>query len=621
MRALTEKVTLRDRIVLYGDFTMPEGEITLQGESFEFCDENFKITSATVSHPTGVYSRRDTVKNVSGKTLTVRGALSRFVYTGGEYEVYTQYNEWCGESDGAWAPLVNEVSASIDEARLNMSVSPFVALRSLQSDRGVVFHILAKSAWQFRINRLFTQRSTKTVEVELGINTRNLSITLNPGEELVLPEIIYYSFKNKKDLDAYKLHRYYNKLRPAKSLPVVYNTWMADYDASDFDFLCKQLDVAKRLGIEYFVVDAGWFGGPEEWFDRVGDWQESPKSKIGGRLFELSECVRKAGLKFGLWFEIERATLTSKAYTEHPEFYFTDHGQAFVDFANPKAVDYIVDAISSQIEKYGVKYIKSDYNAAPYCDVTCHSFIEYFKGYEAFNERLRAKHPDLYIENCAGGGGRLGLYSLDCFESCWMSDNHSLYKQLDIFKDTLKRMPSRSLETWITVASVKDYRKDRTCCKGDKLIVSGDAGWEHVEAIQDSFLREVVLGGPIGFSCDLTDINEAKLTLLQEIVAEFKAEREFWLNSEAHILVDTESMLVIQYNDEEFNTIKISVFTKIPHQTEIIIYPVAESGTYIFNGKEYTGELLDEEGILIDIGKRYTASRLEIKRKQRQEND
>jgi alkanesulfonate monooxygenase SsuD/methylene tetrahydromethanopterin reductase-like flavin-dependent oxidoreductase (luciferase family) len=36
--------------------------------------------------------------------------------------------------------------------------------------------------------------------------------------------------------------------------------------------------------------------------------------------------------------------------------------------------------------------------------------------------------------------------NLNGFDSFWMSDHHGIYKQVEIFKNTLIRLPSRSLE-------------------------------------------------------------------------------------------------------------------------------------------------------------------------------
>ena len=52
----------------------------------------------------GVFARQDNFTNLSDKDVRVSALKSRFVFQGGEYEVYTQYNNWQTESMGGWQP-------------------------------------------------------------------------------------------------------------------------------------------------------------------------------------------------------------------------------------------------------------------------------------------------------------------------------------------------------------------------------------------------------------------------------------------------------------------------------------------------------------------------------------
>jgi hypothetical protein len=292
-----------------------------------------------------------------------------------------------------------------------------------------------------------------------------------------MPAILYYDFKNKVDMDAYKLHRYYNDIKPARSMPLAYDTWLSHFDDLYFERLEEQLNVAKELGLEYFTIDAGWFFKPRAWWNSVGDWEEATDCSMCGRMKEFADLVRANGLKFGLWFEIERAGVESKSLTEHPEHYLMENGYGFVNFGRPETVDYIYKKLEDNIIKYGIEYIKFDYNAELTYDPTNHSFVEFFKGYHEFLHRINREHPEVYLENCASGGLRMSLASLEGFDSFWISDNHSLYTQLEIFKNTLIRMPSRALETWLTIATFKNYTPTYEGEPTEKIIASGNHDW------------------------------------------------------------------------------------------------------------------------------------------------
>ena len=611
--AITEVITLS------GDFSPLTGAPEMQqAGGFNYTGGGFCITSEQKDHECGVTARSDVIKNVSDNAVTLVGALSKFTFSGGEYEVYTQYSEWCGESQGKWQELNTEIAVSNSDVRANAGSAPFVAIFNKQNRRGVAFHVLADSTFEIRVRREFRQQKgwIKNVTVELGLRERGFNCVLQAGQSLRLPEILFYEFDNKTDMAAYKLHRYFNALYPARSLPVIYNTWLSRLDNISYELLSEQLEKAKYIGAEYFVIDAGWFGEPGKWYDSVGDWSECTAASMKGRMKEFADKVRSSGLKFGLWFEIERASVTSNAVKAHPEHYLTEGGYAFINFASEKTCNYIFDILSEQIKKYGIEFIKFDYNAELTYDSENLSFINFFNGYKRFISRIRETFPTLYLENCASGGMRMALPALkNGFDSIWISDNHSLYEQLRIYKDTLLRMPSRALERWITVASTEiSTRKYDGSGKAEKILVSGDSGWGHVEAVNGEYLKACTVGGPLGITCDLTVLSEGLVELLKGHVASYKEERAFWMDSECHILCDTETMLVLQFCDKDTEKIKIYAYSGKPAQTEITVYPYVDGNrTYIANGREVSAKELREEGITLPVRARYNASHIELK--------
>lgn len=138
------------------------------------------------------------------------------------------------------------------------------------------------------------------VVVEMGMDGDGLRLIVQAGETIELPEVFFYQAENKTDLDAYKMHAVFNRLYPRKEIPVIYNSWLCFFEWLDVDELKKQADVASDLGIEIFVVDAGWFGTGDNWSLSVGDWVENPTRGTMGRLKELSDYVHAKGMRMGL---------------------------------------------------------------------------------------------------------------------------------------------------------------------------------------------------------------------------------------------------------------------------------------------------------------------------------
>ena len=605
-----------DPFVVCADVPTSVSRLDVAGSRVTVTGDALLCTAEFTEDESGVISRHDKIKNISPQPITLSCALSKFVFDGGEYRVYTEYSEWCGEGMGRWQPLVTEVGASNEDVRTNVMSTPFLAIYNEQTGRGVAFHILAESTWCYRVRKFYSATGhRKTVEVELGIRERGFSYELGAGEELQLPEILFYEFESTVDMDAYKLHRYMNRRLPAKAFPVTYNSWMCNYDDISFEGLSEQLMIAKELGCEYFTVDAGWFDQPHVWFNRVGDWNECLDYNMKGTLLELADRVRSEGLKFGLWFEIERASASAEAVKEHPEYYFGEGDHYFVDFAKPAACDFIFDKLSALIKKYGIEFIKFDFNAAITEDHAHRSFIDYFRGYNGFIRRLNEEFPSLYLQNCASGGLRMSLTSLFGFDSFWISDNHSLYTQLEVFKSALKRIPCRALEKYLTVSSLVGATPVYGGGISEKILSSGDQAWDHVEVVDPSFLTAVTAGGPIGISCDLTKLSENTRRLIADTIADFKRDRAFRMNAECRILCDTESMLVLQFSDKELSDLRIYAYVKVPHQNEITVYPVCDdSAVYLIAGERISGRELKRDGAVMPVGRRYTASTLTAKK-------
>ncbi len=596
-----EKIT--DLFTVYGDFERAIGFAAKSGDTITYKNTEIELKSVINKHSSGVFERCDSIKNISNRDIEISTLLSKFTLNGGEYQVYTQTSKHIKEGIGGWQPLVSGVFGMSDEIRTNQDVNPFVAIFNEQNNRGIAFHIMSDSCFEYRVSRHGEFLDHKVVTVELGIKSQDFRYILRPNEELKLPTILYYTFKSKLDMDAYRLHRYWNEKNP-HSLPIVYNTWMSHFDYIAFDNLICQLDKAHALGCEYFTVDAGWFGKTQLWWDVVGDWQESNESAMEGRLSEFADRVREKGLKFGLWFEIERANPSCENVKKHPEYYLTEGEHCFVDFANKEACDFIYGILKANIDKYGIEFIKFDLNAPLYYDKTRCSFIKYYEGYNYFLSRIKTDYPDLHLECCASGGGRMSLSNAPYFDSFWMSDSHGIYTQLEIFKNALLRMPSSMLERWATIRSVEGFRP--TYPVGDtqeKILLSSTANWQRAEEASLDFIKNALVGGPIGFSCDLTQVSDATIKELAEFIDTYKGEREFWANSECHILCNTPTLTVLQFNDKDYNEIRIYSYTEHPIQEYATIYPFIEgNGSYTLvkagcENKTVSTEELNENGV------------------------
>lgn len=588
-----------------GNFQNVPAKVHINSNKVIAIHPEYEITSELVEEK-DVIVRRDILRNRSDKPIVFRQILARFILDGGEYSIYTQLNCWENESKGNWQPLITGVKAETSGVRTCNSATPMMAVWNEQTQRGIVYHVAAECAWKISVRRIYTQWHFSRIDLELGMHDKNFSYTLYPGEELRLPEIVFYQFKNKLDLDCFKLHRWFLSHTTPRKLPVVYNTWLYRFHKFCFEDIASQIPVAADLGCEYFVIDAGWFGKGASWSDSVGDWNEREDGGgFNGRMAELAKLVRKNGMKFGLWFEIERASANSNVVKTNKEIFFEDHGTYFLDFKKPEARKYMHNILDNMIKRYGIEYIKFDFNEDLPLDITNDAHLSYLQGYYQFIRELRERHCELYLLNCASGGFRMALSNARYFDSFWLSDNQSVYASMRILKETMLRLPPQWIDRWMSLYSIPDfpyhYGNEPV---SDMTFTTGDAVWSEAQSVKLSYLEGFAMGGPIGLSCDLTKLSEPARDTLRKIIQTHKTQREFWQKCIARILTDTPTMLVLQYSNEAEDTIILVVITNDVMQNRIFVYPtVCHDAWYRIDGENMrvSGRELTEYGIPVKI--------------------
>ncbi len=223
--------------------------------------------------------------------------------------------------------------------------------------------------------------------------------------------------------------------RPAKvSCPVVFNDYMNclfgdPTEAKEMPLI----DAAAAAGCEYFVIDAGWYAEQnEDWSSTVGLWQPSKTRWPNGIRFVLDK-IRSKGMVPGLWLEPEVAGKKS-VIAEKPDSWFLmrherrviKNSRLLLDFRNPEVCKYLNGVIDRLVNEYGVGYIKMDYNTDTLegtslnADSLGQGLLEHNRAVLSWLDGLLEKYPELVIENCGSGGGRMdyGMLSHTQIQSC-----------------------------------------------------------------------------------------------------------------------------------------------------------------------------------------------------------
>ena len=594
---------------IFGDFGNLDVKVSEIPNGFAAESRGLRVETTEKTGAAGVSLRRTVVRNVTDKPRTATCLLDAFEFGGGEYEVYTQANTWMNESRGEWQPLHTEVAARGGGMRTSFGAAPMLALWNVQEQRGHVFHLMSDTAWEMRAVVTPYDDFNTFVRVEVGMDSRHLNCVLQPGEKVALPAVIHYDFANKTDLDCHKLHEWWNARHPSQCCPSFYNTWLCRFDKLDRGFVMKQVECAKDLGLEYFVVDAGWFGAATGWTKTRGDWKESPEGRLGGRLADIAAAVRGAGMKFGFWLEAEIADAGAEVVREHPEFFRVLSGGRYLDFTRDDAREYLLETVCGLIRKYGASFLKFDFNCDPRVDPSGRDFADYNSGYRRFVREVRERNPGIYLEGCASGGLMMNLGWADDFDSFWLSDNQSPVYGLRIAKETMLRLPPHKIERWLTMRSAEGLQPDYWG-NDSRLLATEDAWWRDLRSIAPEYVAAFATGGPVGFSCDLTALSDEHRDFFRQMVAERKKDEAFWCNAVGRVLCDTPHVTAIQYSDASLRDVRVVVATARPMQKSVTIRPVLDAALhYEHAARRESASLWMEHGVEVETGL-FTAAEL-----------
>ncbi len=126
------------------------------------------------------------------------------------------------------------------------------------------------------------------------------------------------------------------------------------------------------------------------------------------------------GVQLILWFEPERVTKGSWLAVNHPEWIFGGKDGGLLDLGNPAAWNWLVDHIDQFITGEGVDIYRQDFNMDPLghwrandaSDRQGITEIKHVRGYLAYWDELRRRHPGMLIDSCASGGRRDDLETM-----------------------------------------------------------------------------------------------------------------------------------------------------------------------------------------------------------------
>ncbi len=473
------KVTLasgvRDLVLKYAGYEIHGNTLEVRLKDIQY-DLFVKLTYK-VFPDHDIICKQAEIENRTPEVVTVESAQSGvwYVPAGEGYRLTYLTGRWAGETQLV-QETINPGVKVLESRRGNTShqLNPWFAIdergQANEEQGRVWFGALGWSGnWKLVVE---DTPAARQVRVTGGYNDFDFSWPLQPGQSLRTPPY-YGGFSGSGFGGASRLmHRFErDEILPDHAhphvRPVLYNSW----EATTFDVNepgQKALaEKAAKLGVELFVMDDGWFGKRNDDHAGLGDWYVNPQ-KFPHGLQPLISYVNGLGMDFGLWFEPEMVNPDSDLYRRHPDWAMNFPGrprsearnQLVLNMARDDVKEYIFGVLDKMLSENNIRYIKWDMNRhfgepgwpeLPLAEQK-EIWVKYVRNVYEIIDRLRARHPNLDIEACSGGGGRLDLGILERVNIVWTSDNTEALDRLGIQEGFSYAYAPKIMSAWVTDA-------------------------------------------------------------------------------------------------------------------------------------------------------------------------
>ena len=217
--------------------------------------------------------------------------------------------------------------------------------------------------------------------------------------------------------------------------PVMFNEYCTTWGEPSYGNLSGIVSALKGKGMEYLVIDAGWYKDDENpWHMTGGDWVPS-KTLFPDGIKAAADMIREAGMVPGIWFESETCGSRSLMHDREDMLltrngYVIDTGsRRFLDMRKKEVQAYLDKKVIGQLNDYGFGYIKNDYNESIGTGVDGAESLgeglrQSVECSRDFFRRIRKEVPGIVMENCASGGHRLEPSLMSLFDMASFSDAH-----------------------------------------------------------------------------------------------------------------------------------------------------------------------------------------------------
>jgi len=486
-----------------------------------------------------------------GNVVLNKFASANLTLKAGSYWLNQYHGDWAKEMQPELSKLTHGIK-TIDTklgTRANL-FQPSAFMVSLDKpateDEGTVMFAALEYSGNFKIDMELDYLNN--LRVIAGINNYASNYTLKPKELFTTPKFLYTLSTEGKGKASRNMHnwaRKYKLLDGQGERLTLLNNWEATYFDFNENTLAALLKDTKKLGVDLFLLDDGWFANKYARNDDhtgLGDWDVN-KKKLPNGIASLVKEAKNNQVKFGIWVEPEMVNPKSELYEKHPdwvikqpkrdEHYFRN--QLVLDLANPKVQDFVFKTIDDLfVQNPELAYIKWDCNAVIYNAYSSylknqeHFYIEYMRGLYSVLERIRVKYPKVPMMLCSGGGGRVDYAALQYFTEFWPSDNTDPIERIFMQYEYSYFYPSISTSNHVT-----------------------DWGKQPIK-----FRTDVAMMGKLGFDIVVNELNENDLKFCQTAVKNYGEVKDVIWHGDQYRLADPRegNFASLMYMNEKQNS-------------------------------------------------------------------
>jgi len=488
-------------------------------------------------------------------------------------------------------------------------------------------------AWSGNFRLLFHVNNSEIMAVA-GMNPENSRYKLKKNEQLTTPEFAYsYSTVGKGGISRafHKWARKYKLKHGDQERRILLNSWEGVYLKVNETKMNQMMHDISEMGGELFVMDDGWFGNkyPRNTDSTsLGDWEVCHK-KLPHGIEGLLQTAEKNNIKFGIWIEPEMTNTKSELYKKHPDWILSIDNrplskgrggtEVMLDLTNPEVQDFVFGIVDNLLTKYPrIAYIKWDANCeimdygSHYLpkDEQSHLYIDYQKGLIKTLKRIRQKYPDVTLQACASGGGRVNYGLLPYFDEFWTSDNTDAYQRIFIQWGVSNFYPA------IAMAAHVSANKNHQTRRITPL----------------KFRFDVAMTGRLGLEIQPKDMNQKEKDFAKRAIRTYKQIRPIIQFGDLYRLIspyDNKNIASLLYTTEDKNEAVFFVY-KMKHLINEIIPTVRLDG--LDSNKKYkltelnplnsknpyiiksaiSGKILKEQGIRVPLKKEYSSMVLKL---------